>query len=191
MQHNERGDVLEAFRGADWHMRPDLSAADHTTALRLLRFSSIMSTAVAMTAAVAHLLELPAKRRYEATLYVRLHRTLYWNFGRIAGPAESVAVLTTGVLAWWRRRREATAFAATAVAAGCLAAAHGTFWTIVNPVNVEMVRWPLDAIPGNWATARDRWEYGHAVRAFLLTGALAALVWPTVDDASDCSRTPA
>lgn len=165
-----------------------MSTADQTTALRLLRFSSIMSTALAMTAAVAHLLELPAKRRYEPPLYVRLHRTLYWNFGRIAGPAETASVLTTGVLAWWRRRQESTAFQATAVAAGCLAAAHGTFWAIVNPVNIEMVRWPLDAIPGNWTTARDRWEYGHAVRASLLAGALAALVWSTVDDASDSSR---
>ena len=62
-------------------MRPTLRTAAQPTALRLLRFSSTMSTAVAMTAAVAHLLELPAKRRYEPALYVGLHRTLYWNFG--------------------------------------------------------------------------------------------------------------
>lgn len=166
-------------------MRPTLPTTDQPTAIRLLRFSSIMSTALAMTAGVAHLMELPAKRRYEPALYVRLHRTLYWNFGRIAGPAEGAAVLTTGVLAWWRRRRNPTAFSLTAVAAGCLSAAHGTFWAIVSPVNVEMVRWPLDAIPSNWTRARDRWEYGHAVRACLLTGALAALVWSNVDDSSD------
>jgi hypothetical protein len=140
-----------------------------------------MSTALAMTAAVAHLMELPAKRRYEPPLYVRLHRTLYWNFGRIAGPAETAAVLTTGVLTWWRSRRNPTAVAPTAVAAGCLTTAHGAFWTIVSPVNVEMIKWPLDAIPGDWTTARDRWEYGHAARACLLVGALAALVWSNVD----------
>jgi hypothetical protein len=167
------------------HLRPTLPATNRPAKVRLLRFSSIMSTAFAMTAAVAHLLELPAKRRYEPALYVRLHRTLYWNFGRFAGPAESAAVLTTGVLAWWRRRRNATAFPPTAVAAACLGAAHGTFWAIVNPVNVEMVRWPLDAIPRNWEAARDRWEFGHATRAFLLTGALAALVWSSVNGASD------
>jgi len=165
-----------------------MPATDQATALRLLRFSSVMSTAFAMTAAVAHLLELPAKRRYEPALYVRLHRTLYWNFGRFAGPAESAAVLTTGALAWWRRRRNATALPATALAAGCLGAAHGTFWTVVNPVNVEMARWPLDAIPGNWTTARDRWEYGHAVRACLLAGALAALVWSALDDSPTAEK---
>ena len=151
-------------------------------ALRLLRFSSIMSTALAMTAAVAHLMELPAKRRYEPTLYVRLHRTLYWNVGRIAGVAEAVAVLTTGALAQWTGRRNPESFTSTAVAAGCLTAAHGAFWTVVRPVNVEMVKWPLNAIPGEFTTARDRWEYGHAVRACLLMGALAALVWSSVDE---------
>ena len=161
---------------------PMRNMTGQASALRLLRFSSIMSTAFAMTAAVAHLMELPAKRRYESVLYVRLHRTLYWNFGRIAGPAEAVAVLSTGALAWLRRRRHATAFSPTAVAAGCLAAAHGTFWSIVSPVNVEMVEWPLDAIPSDWKTARDRWEYGHAARACLLTAALAALVWSDVGD---------
>ena len=163
-------------------MRSMRQTTDQPTALRLLRFSSIMSTALAMTAAVAHLLELPAKRRYEPTLYVRLHRTLYWNFGRFVGPAEAIAVLTTGTLAWWRGRRDPAPVSPTAVAAGCVAAAHGAFWTIVSPVNVAMVKWPLDAIPGNWTTARDRWEYGHAVRACLLTGALGALVWSNVGE---------
>ena len=171
-------------------MKPIRAATDQPTALRVLRFSSIMSTAFAMTAAVAHLLELPAKRRYEPTLYVRLHRTLYWNFGRFTGPAEAVAVLSTGVLAWLRGARHATAFAPTAVAAGSVAAAHAAFWTIVHPVNVDMIEWPLEAIPADWETTRDRWEYGHAARACLLMGALVALVWSSVDESAD-SAAPA
>jgi hypothetical protein len=121
-------------------MRPNLQITAPPPAPRLLRFSTIMSTALATTAAVAHLLELPAKRRYEPSLYVRLHRTLYWNFGRVAGPAEALAVLTTGALAWRLRRRSPRGFLPTAAAAGCLTAAHGTFWAVVNPVNVEMSR---------------------------------------------------
>ena len=166
-------------------MRPTLPTIAQPTALRALRFLATMSTAMATTAAVAHLMELPAKRRYEPSLYVWLHRTLYWNFGRFAGPAESAAVLATGALAWWLRRRSPTAFSPTAAAAGCLVAAHGTFWTVVSPINAEMIRWPLDAIPENWTTARDRWEYGHAARACLLTGALAALVWSLAAESTD------
>jgi len=127
-----------------------------------------------MTAALAHLLELPAKMRYEPSLWVRLHRTLYSNFGRIAGPAEVAAAVSTNVLAWMQRRRP-EAFPSTAVAAASLATAHGIYWAVVQPVNVEVMRWPLDAIPRDWTSRRDRWEYGHAVRAALAVAALGAL----------------
>jgi hypothetical protein len=54
----------------------------------------------------------------------------------------------------WVRRRNLNAFPLTAAAAGCLTAAHGVFWGVVNPVNVEMMQWPLDAIPRDWTMAR-------------------------------------
>jgi anthrone oxygenase-like protein len=149
---------------------------------------SLLSTAMAMSAAVSHAMELRPKMRYEPPVYVRLHRTLYPNFGRIAGPAEVVAVVTTAVLAWWTRKQQPAAFPLVSTAAGCLAAAHGIFWGVVQPVNVEMVKWPLDAIPADWARVRDRWEYGHAVRAGLVTIALGALAWSLTDDQSQDSR---
>ena len=146
-------------------------------ALHACRFSSIMAAAMTMSAAVAHLMELPAKMQYEPPLYVRLHRTLYPTFGKTAGPAEAVAVVSTATLAWMARRQGRRSSRLTVAAAGCLAAAHGVFWSIVQPANVEMMRWPLDAIPQDWANWRNRWEYGHAVRAGLVTTALAALTW--------------
>jgi len=159
-----------------------LRTGGESTALNAWRFSCIMSTAMTMSAAVAHLMELPAKRQYEPPLYVRLHRTLYPNFGRTAGPAEGLALLATCALAWWTRERRPGAFPLTAAAAGCLTAAHGIFWGVVQPVNVEMAQWPLDAIPRDWTAWGDRWEYGHAVRAGLVTGALAALTLSLVTD---------
>lgn len=156
--------------------------------LRACRFTSLMSTAWTLVAAGAHLVELPAKRRYEPSLYVRLHRTLYPNFGKILGPAEAVAVASTAGLAWWMRRREPSAFRPTATAAACLAAAHGLFWGVVQPVNVEMSRWPLEAIPADWPQRRDRWEYGHAIRAGLVTAALGVLMWSMLTTQADSSQ---
>jgi hypothetical protein len=153
-----------------------------TTVLNVWRLGSIMLTATAMSAVGAHVLELRAKLRYEPSLYVRLHRTLYPDFGRIAGPAESFALMSVGTLAWWTRRRRPAAFPWTVAAAGSLGAAHGIYWGVVQPVNTEMLRWPLDAIPGDWAAWRDRWEYGHAARGILVTFALAALAWSTLTD---------
>jgi hypothetical protein len=140
------------------------------------RFIAIMSTAVAMTTALAHVLELPAKIRYDQVEYVRLHRTLYWNFGRIGGAAEVLALLTSGGLAWWLKQRRPHAFPLTAAATVCLVAAHGAFWVYVAPANSTMRKWPIDSIPSNWTTWRDQWEFTHAVRAVLMTVALGALV---------------
>ena len=156
-----------------------------STALKVCRFSSIMATAMTMSAAVAHLMELPAKMQYEPPLYVRLHRTLYPTFGKTAGPAEAIAVVSTAALAGIAGRQRERSSRLTVAAAGCLAVAHGIFWSVVQPVNAEMMRWPLDAIPRDWATLRDRWEYGHAVRAGLVTAALGALTWSLLQDATD------
>lgn len=160
------------------------------TALDAARFAAIMTTAIAMSASVAHLMELPPKMRYEPSLYVRLHRTLYVNFGRFAGPAESLAVVSTAALAWWTGRRRSEASSLTAAAAGCLAAAHGIFWSVVNPMNIKMMKWPLESIPADWAAARDRWEYGHAVRAGLVTAGFATLIASVLADSDDSSERP-
>jgi Anthrone oxygenase len=156
-----------------------------STALNACRFSSIMAVAMTMSAAVAHFMELPAKMQYEPPLYVRLHRTLYPTFGKTAGPAEAVAVASTAALAWMAQRQRRRSSRLTVAAAGCLAAAHGIFWSVVQPANIEMMRWPLDAIPQDWANWRNRWEYGHAVRAGLVTTALGALTWSVLRDAAD------
>jgi Domain of unknown function (DUF1772) len=128
---------------------------------------------------------LPAKMGFEESLYVRLHRTLYPNFGRIGGIAEILAVITTGGLAYWLRRRRPKAFPLTGSAAGCLAAAHGAFWVLVSPANSTMASWPLDSIPSDWTRWRDQWEYTHAVRAFLVMGALGMLVFSVLRETSD------
>lgn len=156
--------------------------------LRALRFASIMMTSVSLSAALAHAMELPFKMRYEPELYVRLHRTLYWNFGRVGGTAEILALVGTAGLAAWTLKKRRSAFPLTAVAAGCLSAAHAAFWVLVEPANKAMVSWPLDEIPSGWSGWRDQWEYTHAVRAALVTGALGALVASVVRETPEQSR---
>jgi hypothetical protein len=59
--------------------------------LKIWRFLTIMLTAGALSAALAHAMELPGKLNYESRLYVLLHRTLYPTFGHTAGWAEGLA----------------------------------------------------------------------------------------------------
>src|SRR5437879_6425190 len=73
------------------------------------------------------------------------------TFGKTAGPAEAAAVASTAALAWMAQRQHRRSSRLTVAAAGCLAAAHAIFWSVVQPANVEMMRWPLDAIPRDWA----------------------------------------
>jgi hypothetical protein len=148
------------------------------------RFSSIMLNAVFMSAAVAHLMELPAKMRYEAPLYARLQNSLYWNYGRIGGVAEILALLTTGGITAWMRKRRHPAFPLTAAAAGTLAVAHGAFWMLVSPANQIMATWSPDAVPADWTKWREQWEYTHAARAFLATGALGMLTASTLRESA-------
>jgi hypothetical protein len=44
-------------------------------ALEWWRFASTMTTAISLSAAFAHLMEMPAKMRFDPVLYVKLHRS--------------------------------------------------------------------------------------------------------------------
>ena len=144
--------------------------------IRSWRFLAMMANALFMSAAVAHLMELPSKMKYDPQLYVRLQHTLYPNFGLIGGIGEIIAVVTTLGLAYTMHRRHLPAFPLTAFAAGCLVAAHAAFWIFIQPVNQAFASWDLNAIPGNWTLWRNQWEYTHAVRAVLSIAALGALM---------------
>jgi hypothetical protein len=168
--NTQLGTIASGARRYNPTPRRALTCIAHGMTLSPWRFLSTMSTAISMAAAVAHLMELPGKMRYEAPLYVRLHRTLYPTFGRTAGVAEIVSVVTTGALAWWVRKRRPEAFPSTATAAACLAAAHIVFWALESPANRTMSGWLLDRIPSDWTNWRDQWEYSHAVRALLVAG---------------------
>ena len=144
--------------------------------LRIWRFLTVMLTALSMGAALAHLLELPAKVHYEPALWLRLLQTLYPPaFGTIGAFCEVGAVLAVLVLTLLVRRRR-PAFAWTVAAAVCLVATHAAFWLLVAPVNATLLPLTPETLPPNWTFLRDQWEYTHAARAFLQIAALAALL---------------
>src|SRR5688572_24271349 len=147
--------------------------------LRVWQFATIMLMALAVTAAVAHAMELPRKMTLEPRLYVMLHRTLYPYFGRIAGTAEFLAVVAVIGLTW-RMREEREFFVPALISAILAVVAHTVFWVLVQPANLTMASWSLAAIPADWVSWRNRWEYSHAVRAALLFGALGTLVFSVI-----------
>ncbi|SPC05220.1 conserved membrane hypothetical protein [Cupriavidus oxalaticus] len=143
--------------------------------MKVLRFLVIMLTALSMSAAVAHLLEMPAKLNYDGALWLKLLQTLYPTFGKVSGVCEIGAVIAClALVAVVRKRRRA--FRWTLLAASCLAATHAIFWIWVAPVNTALVPLSPETLPANWERWRDQWEFAHAARAILQIVALAALV---------------
>lgn len=152
--------------------------------LKMWQFVTILLMSLAMASAFCHLLELPPKMTFDDRLYVMLHRTLYPNYGRVAGTAEFLAVMAVAGLAW-RVRRARGVFIPTLAGAILMVAAHAVFWIVVQPANSTMAAWSLEAIPVDWTEWRNQWEYGHAARAVLMISALGLLVISVLRDRSD------
>ena len=153
--------------------------------LTIWRLLTIMLVALSMGTALCHLLEMPAKLRYEGPTWLMLLQTLYPpGFGSIGAAFEVGAVLATLVLAFLVRHRR-PAFAWTLVGAVCVAAAHAAFWLWVAPVNETMVPLTPESLPANWTSLRNQWEYTHAGRALLQILGLAFLAYSVLIEVDD------
>jgi hypothetical protein len=136
----------------------------------VLRYVSIMATAVAMTAAFAHLLELPNKlplSRDEYLIVQQIYRG--WALLGIVIFVALVAIVWLAVLERHRRR----VFALVLGAAACIALSLLVFFTFTYPANQVTANWTV--LPDNWAELRRQWEYSHAVGAGLYFVALSFL----------------
>lgn len=142
--------------------------------MKILLFVTLMLTTLSLSAAFAHLLEMPAKLTYDGELWLHLLQTLYPTYGRVSGVCEIGAVIASIVLVV-AVRKQRIAFRWTLLAAASLALTHAIFWIWVYPVNAELVPLTPETLPPDWSSLRDQWEYAHAVRAILQIIALSAL----------------
>jgi hypothetical protein len=153
--------------------------------MNIWRFVTLVVSALALAAPVAHALEMPVRLSYAPSLYVALTRTLYVYFAAIGSVLEVGAIacaLTLCLLAWrdpWTRWRvRVWAIGGTA----CLLLAHLAFWAFVDPVDREFATWTAQSVPFDWTWFRDQWEWAHAARAALMVVGFCALVRSVVLD---------
>ena len=142
----------------------------------LLRFVSLLATALLAGPLFCHLLEMPSKMALPAGLWLPVQQTLYDMFGPVSAPIELIAILSTALLALLLRRRDGAAFWLTALAALLLAGHLVAWFAVVDPVNRLIDGWTPATLPAGWTAARDRWEWGHAAGAALVLPALALLI---------------
>lgn len=107
--------------------------------LRTWRWLTLMFVALSLAPALGHLLEMPAKMRYEGPLWLTISQTLYGAFGTVGGAFEAGAVITTVVLVLLVRRRH-PAFGWTLLAALCVLLAHAAFWIWLAPPSTPRSR---------------------------------------------------
>jgi Domain of unknown function (DUF1772) len=162
----------------------------------MLQVVSVLLVSVAMSMALAHVLELPGKLRLDKEAYQAVQTIYYPGFtiggafgeglGMVATLALLIATPAGSTPFWWKL----AGFAA-------LLAMHGTYWIVTHPVNKFWLKdQGLKGLGGSffafdpmkrrgpreddgedvWKRARTRWEYSHVVRAVLAAAALMALI---------------
>jgi len=128
--------------------------------IRSWRFVTILLVSLLLGLAFAHVLEWPAKMRYDAALYITLQKTLYvaWGPPNVGGILEPAAILVTISLAFiLRKRKRAFSYTLGAGIALLLAFPVVFFW-FVAPANEVFLAAPPSSIPANWMDAEELGE---------------------------------
>jgi hypothetical protein len=154
--------------------------------LILLRFTAILLVALLSGLALAHILEQPAKKQYDAALYITLQKSLYVQRGppHIGGVLEPSAIVATGLLAFFMRKSKRNLWFSLCALFGLLLAFPVIFFWLVAPANAVFLATMPPNVPLNWTDLRSSWEMGHAIRFVFQFGALALLVISLALDAN-------
>lgn len=139
--------------------------------VNVVRFISLLFTALTLAPAMAHLLELPHKIHLPREDYLTVQQIYRgWSLLGIVVIGALLSTLLLTILV----RKQRSAFVLTLIALLCLVAAHAVFWTHTYPANQATSNWTV--MPSNWQDLRQQWEYSHATGAGLNLGALMALL---------------
>lgn len=139
--------------------------------INTFRFLSILFTAVAMAAGLAHLFELPNKIDLPREEYLIVQQ-IYRGWA-LLGIAVIGALVSTSILSILVRK-DPGMFYLTLTAAICIALSLIVFFTFTYPANQQTGNWTV--LPENWPELRRQWEYSHAAGASFYFIAFVALI---------------
>ncbi len=137
----------------------------------LALFIALLSTAIALGGALAHLFELPNKIGLPQGEYFTV-QGIYRGWFQLAYVLAVQLVSMLAVVVLYRRQPLVSGFALSAVF--CLAAAQAVFWVYTYPANAATANWTT--VPENWEVLRLQWEYSHAAGAACQLFAMVALI---------------
>jgi len=146
--------------------------------MRMWSIVALTLAALVLGTSFAHVLEWPAKLRYDGPEYVRLQTSLYvrWGPPSLTGYVEPAAIAAAVALAIVLRHVR-PAFALAATAAGLMLVAFPVvfFWRVQPANRVFWTAASAGAMPPDWGAWRTQWETGHAARFVLHLTAFALM----------------
>lgn len=132
---------------------------------------ALLSTAIALGGALAHLFELPNKIGLSRDDYFIVQGIYHgWQLLGFLLLVQLLSIITVVVLS----KHERDVRVLSVIALICLVAAQVLFWTFTYPANVATDNWTR--IPANWETLRSNWEYSHAAGAIFQLAGMIALI---------------
>jgi hypothetical protein len=134
-------------------------------------FAALLSTAVALGPALAHLLELPNKIGLAKGDYFTAQQ-IYRGWSQLGWLLLVQLVSLVAVVLYAKADRNLRR--AAVVTLLCLLAAQLLFWVFTYPANAATDNWTIQ--PDDWAELRRRWEFSHAGGAVLQLLGLASLI---------------
>ena len=134
-------------------------------------FAGLLSTAVALGPALAHLLELPSKIGLAKGDYFTVQQ-IYRGWSQLGWLLLIQLVSLVAVVLYAKTDRNLRRAAILTLL--CLLAAQLLFWVFTYPANVATENWTIR--PDDWAELRWRWEFSHAGGAVLQLLGLASLI---------------
>jgi hypothetical protein len=141
------------------------------TAVRVVRFFSLLLVGLALGAGLAHLFALPNKMDLPGDVYLVVQQIYSgWTLLDLVAAAALVALGVLTALVW----QQARAFFLTLGAFAAMAAAQVLFWMLSFPADRATEGWTM--LPPDWPLLRDQWEYSHAAGAGLELVAFVALI---------------
>jgi hypothetical protein len=145
--------------------------------LKWMRLLAVVSVALCLIPAGAHLFELANKISLPQTEYMMIQKIYAgWSLFGIA----IVAAFLLTLIHTFMARADRTAFLLSLTAVLCLAATQVIFWSFTYPINVASKNWTVT--PENFEAARRQWEYSHALNAVITFVAFVAITLSVLVD---------
>jgi hypothetical protein len=138
--------------------------------LNIVRFCSLLFTALALAPAMAHLLELPNKIGLAKSDYLVVQQIYRgWN---LLGIVVVLALVSDAALTIMLHH-VGESLVLPLVATLAIVGTQIIFWTFTFPANQQTNNWTT--LPESWERLRTQWEYSHAASAVLNLLALIML----------------